>query len=317
MTSQEPTPSSNHEFTIHPPLLNSANPWATTAADLQALYECPFTGAVTIRTSLLEAFNQNPQHHQYTFFSSVLGHATAKIDTTTYAEGRSEILPNETSSLNTLGYSPIPFSSYLAILKSMRDSGVLNTPNRKSNGKTPKPFIVSVTGTAEEVSRMYLSLLSLQNEPETLDRGLSLAMEINLSCPNIPEKVPPAYDASSLSEYIESLSDAKESEEGKIPVHVGIKTPPYTYHGQFVSLVSVLDDQYTRFLSRHYLGALFPSLRLCNWDGYRRHGRRRAPSSRFGECKNDTQPSRCLKTRGREEDQDRRCRRRERRNWVF
>jgi hypothetical protein len=33
---------------IDPPLLNSASPWATTLEDIQALYECPFTGAVLV-----------------------------------------------------------------------------------------------------------------------------------------------------------------------------------------------------------------------------------------------------------------------------
>ena len=39
------------QFKIEPPLLNTACPWATTLEDLASLYNCPHTGAITIRTS--------------------------------------------------------------------------------------------------------------------------------------------------------------------------------------------------------------------------------------------------------------------------
>ena len=51
-----------------PPLLNSANPWATTKEDLQTLYDCPYTGAVTIRTGVLGGFAHDDTIHQYRFF---------------------------------------------------------------------------------------------------------------------------------------------------------------------------------------------------------------------------------------------------------
>jgi dihydroorotate dehydrogenase (fumarate) len=113
MSSQQRLPLDPLE--ISPPLLNSSNPWATTEADLKALYSCPHTGAVTIRTSLWSGFSQHPSTHQYSFFDTSLGHATAKIDTNG-AEGRGEVGEGEGSSLNTLGYSPIPFESYIAML---------------------------------------------------------------------------------------------------------------------------------------------------------------------------------------------------------
>ncbi|TVY88770.1 hypothetical protein LAWI1_G005017 [Lachnellula willkommii] len=178
-------------FEISPPLLNSSNPWATTEADLKALYSCPHTGAVTTRTSLWSGFSQHASTHQYSFFSSRLGHATADIDTSG-AEGRGGVRELEGSSLNTLGYSPIPFEAYIAMLVRMNDAGVLNSA-------TPKPFIVSVTGTADEVGRCYTYMARTLHERKA--RGLQLMMEINLSCPNIPDKPPPAYDSSSLIEY--------------------------------------------------------------------------------------------------------------------
>ncbi|PVH75101.1 FMN-linked oxidoreductase [Cadophora sp. DSE1049] len=262
---QPQPPSSKQPFTITPPLLNSANPWATTEADLQALYNCPYTGAVTIRTSLWKAFNQHPSTHQYTFFSSNLGHATANINVD-LPEGRGDILPAETSSLNTLGYSPIAFEEYIAMLVRMsrsRSSALQQEAKTKhsesdkltTNTKT-KPFIVSVTGSAEEVGRCCEHLLEVLNEPEkscppsdpinnasSSDLDLDLMMEINLSCPNIPDKPPPAYDGASLTEYITAVGQAKS----RVPttysrgLHVGIKTPPYTYHGQFQILIDALE----------------------------------------------------------------------------
>jgi dihydroorotate dehydrogenase (fumarate) len=229
-------------FAISPPLINSSNPWATTYEDLKELYDCPHTGAVTIRTSLWKSFNQHPSTHQYTFFSSSKGQATAKIDTT-LAEGRSEVLDGDTSSLNTLGYSPISFEEYISILVQMSYNSEL---------KSSKPFIVSVTGSEAEVGRCASHLLEVLNEPDkmypspTRERlgNLNMMMEINLSCPNIPDKPPPAYDGKSLSEYISAVGQAKREvpHDYTFGLHVGIKTPPYTYHDQFATLISSLEN---------------------------------------------------------------------------
>jgi dihydroorotate dehydrogenase (fumarate) len=245
MSSEEPLSSSHSSkylIAISPPLLNSANPWATTYDDLKSLYDCPYTGAVTIRTSLWTEFQQDPKLHQYAFFSPTTGHATSKIDTS-LAEGRGQALPGETSSLNTLGYSPISFPDYMKVLRNMSESGQLD--------KAPaKPFIVSVTGTVFQVAACYSHLLEVQNHPERFrwkpdgDYGdLVMMMEINLSCPNIPNKPPPAYDSLELGEFITVMAEAKQMAGvgTGVPVHVGIKTPPYTYAGQFQTLIAALE----------------------------------------------------------------------------
>jgi dihydroorotate dehydrogenase (fumarate) len=235
------------KFSISPPFLNSSNPWATTEEDLTALYVCPFTGAVTIRTSLWKAFNQHASTHQYTFFSSSTGHATTPIDVTTSPEGRGSVRDGETSSLNTLGYSPIVFEQYVEMLVHMSQEGTLSLTSPSG----PKPFIVSVTGSAEEVSRCCGHLIKVLDDPDAVyphaegkrSRGLNLMMEINLSCPNIPDKPPPAYDGAALTEYIDAIARAKFSTPASNHkfLHVGIKTPPYTFHGQFQTLISALE----------------------------------------------------------------------------
>ena len=237
-----------YHININPPLLNSSNPWATSYDDLLSLYNSPYTGAVTTRTSLWSGFTQAPETHQYTFFSPTTGHATAPI--ALLAEGRSSALPGETSSLNTLGYSPIPFTDYTKVLINMSQADFLTL-------RPAKPFIMSVTGTPLDVAGCLAHLLEIQNSPEKHRwrpteeyDDLDIMMEINLSCPNIPEKPPPAYDGARLAEYISAISTAGQfflatgrSEKGvRKEVHVGIKTPPYTYAAQFEMLVRCLEE---------------------------------------------------------------------------
>ncbi|RYP03401.1 hypothetical protein DL764_005160 [Monosporascus ibericus] len=206
---------------VSPPLLNSANPWATTQEDLKALFECPSVGAVTTRTSLLEGFPHDAAIHQYTFFDPSKHHSPASSSSPAGSA--------QTASLNTLGYSPIPLDDYLSYIASI--AGSLSAPSTKS-------FIVSVTGTPEEVAECYRRIARLAGRV-----SLSLAMEVNLSCPNIPNKPPPAYSGESLALYISAIRDAagaRRDGEECAAVPWGLKTPPYTYAGQFETLVSVL-----------------------------------------------------------------------------
>ena len=199
--------------TIDPPLLNSANPWCSTREDLEALYACPYTGAVTTRTSLLLGFPHDPSIHKHAFFSTQSQEATTATDYTISGK-------EYPASLNTLGYSPTPIDTYLQWIELI----VAASPNTK-----PKPFIVSVTGSPQEVAECYARVAALAARISA-----PLAVEANLSCPNIANKPPPAYSGSALKEYLDALE--------KIPrtVPLGLKTPPYTYAGQFKTLVDTL-----------------------------------------------------------------------------
>lgn len=225
MALQTPT-----KLKIDPPLLNSASPWATTHEDLKALYDCPFTGAVTVRTSLLNGFRHDENVHQYTFFDCG-GAATVKGDAS-IATGK--------TSLNTLGYSPVRLDEYLEIVGRVIGSDVLVPPKLQK-----KPIILSVTGSPEDVTEAYVMM-----EKTAREGGLELGMEINLSCPNIKGKPPPAYDGAALAEYLVLLQAQKSmlvdtgagSQAGRrvmVPA-VGIKLPPYTYMGQFEEIVGAI-----------------------------------------------------------------------------
>lgn len=210
--------------------MNSANPWATTQQDLQTLYDCPHTGAVTTRTSLTHGFEHSDAIHQYTFFDSN-SHLTPPKSTASSINDSNN--PNSApkghnASLNTLGYSPIPLSTYLDFISSVTTATSSTTPI--------KPFIVSVTGTPTTVSQAYNLICTAQ-----LSIPNPLCMEINLSCPNIPDRPPPAYSKASMVEYLDALAEQQQrsSADGK-RVAIGVKTPPYTYHDQFRALVDAL-----------------------------------------------------------------------------
>ena len=215
---------------IDPPLLNSASPWATTYEDLKALYSCPFTGGVTVRTSLLKGFQHDQSVHQYAFFDS--GSAANVKGDDSITAGR--------TSLNTLGYSPVPLGEYLEIVRRVViDHGGGGDGLENGTYQEKKPVILSVTGTPEEVEKAYLLI-----QGASRDHGLELGVEINLSCPNIKGKPPPAYDGAALAEYLVLIQTQKkilgqtlaESAMFSLPP-VGIKLPPYTYMGQFEEVV--------------------------------------------------------------------------------
>lgn len=225
-----------YKLEIYPPLLNSSSPWATTVEDLQELYACEFTGAVTTRTSLLEGFNHDDNIHQHIFFPagrSSVSPAAPRSD----ASALPKFIPDEasTSSLNTYGYSPHTLSEYLGFINEIVGQRHLGTSTIRK-----KPFIISVTGTPDEIAMSYALLANAAE----MDEDLRLAMEVNLSCPNIDGKPPPAYDETMLGEYLEAISDSKSTYRGRMDgesvPRVGIKLPPYTWKGQFEMVAKCL-----------------------------------------------------------------------------
>ena len=198
-----------------PPLLNSACPWATTQDDLKRLYECPHTGAVTTRTCTLNGFNHDPVINQYAFFDS---------RTNAPLNDRS---PLANSSINTLGYSPLPLEEYLRIIEVIVS---------ESGAAARKPFIVSVSGTAEEVALCHGRISSAVTRT-----SIPMLMEVNLSCPNL-DGPPPSFSDASLLEYLHAVQRAAQNGSSCSLAHVmvGIKTAPYTYRGQVIIIYSVV-----------------------------------------------------------------------------
>ncbi|KAK1833228.1 hypothetical protein QBC39DRAFT_329118 [Podospora conica] len=201
---------------IHPPLINSSNPWATTLEDLWALYDCPSIGAVTTRTSLVNGFDHDPEKHVYQFFDTGSHESSATSDGT------------QNASLNSLGYSPINLSMYLDFIRIISDGQSRNSS---------KGFIVSVTGTPEQVSLSYRMIAVTQ-----LSVKFPLAMEVNLSCPNIPNQPPPAYSKDAIVRYLEAIQACINEHERFPRIPFGLKTPPYTHSSEYEALIGALED---------------------------------------------------------------------------
>ena len=230
------SPSRKMPLSFNPPLLNSANPWATTQSDLQTLYDCPYTGAITTRTFTLKGFNHDDAIHQYCFYDSQdhkVQHHSSSSELQTPPSG-------PISSLNTLGYSPFSLRDYL-----------LTVPEVLKRSTHPgKPIIFSVTGNPQGILLIRGAIQGLSASIESQPKPRFL-IEINLSCPNIAGKPPPAYDKAALLEYLHALNKAPaEGQTEPIEIEVGIKTPPYTHQTQFECLISALLSSSSQSLHR-------------------------------------------------------------------
>ena len=143
----------NYTLKIDPPLLNSAGPWATTKEDLERLYHCPNTGAVTIRTSLLEGFDSDDSSHQYSYFTpgQYMNDPEQSLPSDTHSSNAqkpdSSVSNSATahySSLHTTIPSPLTLSEYLGIINDISGQRHLGTADDSGNAK--KPWILSVAG---------------------------------------------------------------------------------------------------------------------------------------------------------------------------
>jgi dihydroorotate dehydrogenase (fumarate) len=94
-----------------------------------------------------------------------------------------------------------------------------------------KTFIVSVTGSPDDIAACCAAVAALAPQVP-----FPLALEVNLSCPNIPGRPPPAYDPASLRLYLAALPSSPA-------IPLGVKTPPYTHAGQYQSLLGTLREE--------------------------------------------------------------------------
>ncbi|MDO4429820.1 MAG: dihydroorotate dehydrogenase [Lonepinella koalarum] len=209
------------KLTMNPPLLNTPCPWCSELENLRELYHCQYTGAVTTRTSMLEPYPHNWNFNQYVLFDS----GTQQIAGVNTQNANAQ----QTSSLNTIGLSPNNLAITIDFIRTI--SSELTT-------KSDKPFIISVFGSPEEVGLCYEQITALQEEV-----NMPLAMEINISCPNIPGKVSPAYDAKELLPYLNALQHTLiKLNQGEKALPIGIKIPPFTYQNQYDELRQGLLD---------------------------------------------------------------------------
>lgn len=183
----------------------------------------------------MNGFDHDDAKHQYIF-----------LDPATHAISKESPCPgSQNASLNSLGYSPYTLETYIDWIKTI-SSEQDTAPESTSSVTRRKGFILSVTGSPEEVAASYELISRAQASLADSGADVPLAMEINLSCPNIPNKPPPAYSNDSLGEYLVQLKKvilaAREDTEDLPRIPIGLKTPPYTYATQFENLIGALLD---------------------------------------------------------------------------
>ncbi|KAI3608700.1 dihydroorotate oxidase [Moniliophthora roreri] len=139
------------------------------------------------------------------------------------------------SSINSYGYSPHPLSSYLEWIQKILDS------DKKEN---VKPFIISITAsTSSDLERMVTDIQTFR--VSTGDNAITpsrIAIELNTSCPNIPESPPSAYSPLSevgLRDLLGVLRDANASDP---TLTIGLKLPPFVSRQQFVDIITLLNQ---------------------------------------------------------------------------
>ncbi|HDL5699021.1 TPA: dihydroorotate dehydrogenase [Mannheimia haemolytica] len=207
------------KLTFSPPLLNAPCPWCSELENLRELYACEYTGAVTTRTSMPQPYPHDWAKNQYVLFDSN-AQKTASVNT-------QDATSLQTASLNTIGLSPNNLDTTISFVRTI--SNELTAPSSK-------PFIISVFGSPEEVGECYEKIVAFQTEVK-----MPLAMEINISCPNIPGKVSPAYSAEELLPYLNALQTTLEKlNQGENALPIGIKIPPFTYQNQYDELMKGL-----------------------------------------------------------------------------
>lgn len=147
------------------------------------------------------------------------------------------------STLNSYGYSPHPLATYLEWVFTL-----LTEPT--TAGPYPlKPIIISITESSP--SLLADSLLQIhdlrkrlqrfhaerQGPQDTTDPSTLVAVELNTSCPNIPNKPPPSYDPVALATFVAVLALSFQTDPS---LTIGLKLPPYLYATQFRDVLDVI-----------------------------------------------------------------------------
>ncbi|KAJ6627014.1 hypothetical protein B0H10DRAFT_1780574 [Mycena sp. CBHHK59/15] len=188
-------------LSISPPLINASCAWTSDINQLQALFDSPYTGAVTTRTSTLVGFAED-ESHTVAFASSTI------------------------STLNSYGYSPHKLSSYLVWIESILT---------QASESSAKPFIISIT--ASDPESMRATIDAIQALRHKSPRFSQIAVEFNTSCPNIRGAAPTGYAFGSLVPLLSVLAEAWRKDD---TLTLGLKLPPYVYAGQFAGVLETL-----------------------------------------------------------------------------
>ncbi|PPQ67421.1 hypothetical protein CVT25_006000 [Psilocybe cyanescens] len=193
-----------HSLDINPPLLNSSCAWSSSLQQLVDLYNSPYTGAITTRTATLLGFKEDDNH-------TVAFHA--------------EML----TTINSYGYSPHPLKDYIDWVEDI----LISHPS------SIKPIIISITASEpQSLEEMVNTIQDLRKRLQDYKFGTSrIAIELNTSCPNIPNSPPSGYIFKSLLPLLQVLTAAYAKDA---TLTIGLKLPPYVYKDQFEEVFTAL-----------------------------------------------------------------------------
>lgn len=192
-----------HTVVLNPPVLNSSSYWASSRLQLEELYACVWTGAVTTRTATALGFAEDPNIHKHALLQG-------------------------NSSINSYGYSPLPLAQYLTWIQDIL-----------AKTKFTKPFIISIApASTEELSQMLEMIQALRRElRDTKSETSRIAIELNTSCPNIKGNPPPAYVPQSLQPLLEVFRRQFAQDP---TLTIGLKLAPFVHADQFQSIIDLL-----------------------------------------------------------------------------
>ena len=138
---------------------------------------------------------------------------------------------SSTTSINSYGYSPFPLTSYLSWVRAC----ILDSPG------SSKPIIISITSSIPaELSIMLEQIQYLRAELKDTEPNAAyvrVGVELNTSCPNIPDTPPPAYDSAGLKPLLDVLASHWEKDNTFV---LGLKLAPFVYRLQQTQLVDLI-----------------------------------------------------------------------------
>ncbi|TFK40921.1 hypothetical protein BDQ12DRAFT_625968 [Crucibulum laeve] len=180
---------------------------------LQELYDSPYTGAVTTRTATTDGYKENKSHTVVFSGDSI-------------------------STLNSYGYSPHPLADYLAWVEAILTNPV--------HADRQKPFIISITASNADTLRSMVQSIQIlraklhddHTDPNSTAKS-KIAIEINTSCPNIPNASPSGYAIASLLPMLKVLAEAFNRDH---TLTIGLKLPPFVYREQFMSVLDGIES---------------------------------------------------------------------------
>ena len=138
------------------------------------------------------------------------------------------------TTINSYGYSPHPLMEYLAWVENILTSHPSST----------KPVIISITNSdpvvLQSMVRCIQELRFKLHDTNSGNPGTSrIAIELNTSCPNIPNSPPLGYSFKSLLPLLQVLRDAFAQD---MTLTIGLKLPPYISRDQFAEVITTLQS---------------------------------------------------------------------------